>query len=509
MQNAKRNEGKPSKESVEVLRLSDTGLADKGIAKRLDLTVAQVRAIKADRTMGVCDEVKVEAAKIERPTTFTWIPIYTELARKILAYKDRQSELINALKEVKASPAYHDQQETEIALGVIDPFTFFASFNIAIKKENRQTILANLKTKFDLESGVPTDFDGITVLSIENAWFLPYARERTADDIESLWTLAAAVVKDPPQELDPKLFERCLQIKTINSARLTQGMFWLNPKDYIAWDVTNRYLFEQNGIHGKIENLSTYLQLIEEVNAKLGNDYPQISRTACEQIRAMRGDELIPNRPYEYILQQLRSVITKRMDILKVIDVVDEPDRIGLDECPSIAVTMRILGLKLINPVNDQPLLPASWFKSYFESWPVQQAFLDTFGQFIGEQISPESPESGLKAKFKTISKGRPGKLPPRPDLRLRYQKLIRQLGAFKKWLSDEGKRGFSEQEKWRLLSEAPEGWNWWLKLIKDNEIALSRISSDTAENTALFMLTMRYDSGEDAIKSRLLRPEK
>jgi hypothetical protein len=45
MQSAKRNKRKPSMESAEVLRLFD--------------------------------EVKGEAAKIERPTMFTWIPIYT------------------------------------------------------------------------------------------------------------------------------------------------------------------------------------------------------------------------------------------------------------------------------------------------------------------------------------------------------------------------------------------------------------------------------------------------
>jgi hypothetical protein len=236
------------------------------------------------------------------------------LARKILAYKDRRAALID---ELKASHVGHDRQETEIALGMIDPFTFFASFNIAIKNDNRQSILANLKTKFDLESGVPTDFDGIAVLSIENAWFLPYAKERTADDIESLWTLAEAVVKDPPEKLDGKLFERCLQIKTVNPARLTLGMFWLNPKHYIAWDATNRHLFEQNGIHGEIKNLATYLQLINDVTTKLGKDYPQISRTACEQMQTMREDKLIPDRPYEYYLQRLRSVMANQTAVLR------------------------------------------------------------------------------------------------------------------------------------------------------------------------------------------------
>ena len=217
---------------------------------------------------------------------FSWIPIYTELAKTILPFRNRQSELIQLLRELGAegipagSTFDKDDKGAKIPLTSIDPFTFYSSFNRGLTKENRCKILAHFKDRLRLQSEVPTDFDGVPVVSNQAAWFFAYQSERKPDDIPSLWTLAESVVARPPEELDPKLFERCLQILSVGPAKLTMGMFWLNPKHYIACDANNRELFERNGINGEIQNLSMYQQVIKQVNAKLGTDYPQISSNA-------------------------------------------------------------------------------------------------------------------------------------------------------------------------------------------------------------------------------------
>ena len=99
-------------------------------------------------------------------------------------------------------------------------------FQPRIKEENRIAILTNLKTKLGLESEVPDDFDGIPVVNPLKAWFFPYADKRKPDDIPSLWALAEVVVKDPPESLDTKLVDRCLEIETVGLPKLTMGMFW-------------------------------------------------------------------------------------------------------------------------------------------------------------------------------------------------------------------------------------------------------------------------------------------
>jgi 5-methylcytosine-specific restriction protein B len=220
---------------------------------------------------------------------FTWIPIFTELGKKILAYRNRQGELLAMLEELKAeklpviSTEDEDRQQKPIQLAEIDPFTFYACFNRGLTLENRRRILAYLKTKFQLAAEVPTDFDGVPVVPHKAAWFFPWARTRKPDDIPSLWALAEAVVKNPPEKLEAKFFDRCLRIEAVGPAKLTMGMFWLNPKQYIACDANNRKLFEGKTIGTNIEDLSSYLRLIRGVNAKLGTNYAQISYDAWKE----------------------------------------------------------------------------------------------------------------------------------------------------------------------------------------------------------------------------------
>lgn len=214
--------------------------------------------------------------------------MYTELSRRILPYRDRQNDLIAFLKDLKARGlpvgriADEDEQGKETPLKVIDPFTFYSTFNRGQTEENRIAILTHLKTVFGMESEVPSDFDGIPVVNALKAWFFPYSSKRKADDIPSLWNLAEAVVKGSPEQLDPKLFERCLQIMNVGPAKLTMGMFWLNPGNYVACDANCYKLFKSRGINPEVKSLSSYLALVKRVNEKFGNDYPNISHAAWE-----------------------------------------------------------------------------------------------------------------------------------------------------------------------------------------------------------------------------------
>jgi hypothetical protein len=231
---------------------------------------------------------------------FSWIPIYTELAQTLSDYRDRQQELIHFLQELDAEDipvgAVRDQDASkkEIPLTVIDPFTFFSTFNRGLKDENRRKILERIKQNLHLNSAIPADFDGIPVVTALRAWFFPYRAERKDDDVSSLWDLAISVVQGTPDDLDPQVFNRCLKIKSVAPGKLTMGMFWLNPHRYIACDAKNRELFARNGIECKIGNLAGYLQLLKQVNAKLGGNYAQISNQAWQLTSGDDGAEASP-----------------------------------------------------------------------------------------------------------------------------------------------------------------------------------------------------------------------
>ena len=68
-------------------------------------------------------------------STFTWIPLYTELAGLLLDWEDRQDELIACLDKlrsegVKVTPLNDkDKDGASFLIKEIDPFTFLGSFN--------------------------------------------------------------------------------------------------------------------------------------------------------------------------------------------------------------------------------------------------------------------------------------------------------------------------------------------------------------------------------------------
>jgi 5-methylcytosine-specific restriction protein B len=219
---------------------------------------------------------------------FTWPPLYTELAKALQRFKDRQPELISILNEIRKTgiPIIRlidaPKPATAPTLATIDPFTFFASFNRGLTEQNRIGILKILKEKFHLNSEIPIDFAGIPVVDNQQSWFFPYRPKRKPDDVESLWKLAEVAIEKKPEELNPQLFDRCLQIYTVGPAKLTMGIFWMNPKNYLALDDKNRAYFQKAGITTEVTDHASYLILLRQVREKFGEDYIQISHKAWE-----------------------------------------------------------------------------------------------------------------------------------------------------------------------------------------------------------------------------------
>ncbi|MDO9542318.1 MAG: AAA family ATPase [Kiritimatiellia bacterium] len=220
---------------------------------------------------------------------FTWKPIYKELAQKLLAYRDKQKELIAILSGLQKDGfkviSLKDKAASnhECDLDEIDPFTFFASFNRGTKDENRIGVLRRLKDLWGMESDLPTDFAAIPVVYQLQSWFFPWKYERSADDISSLWDLAAACLTKTPSELDAKLFERCLRIVNVGSSKLTMGLFWFNPDRYLPLDSRTNLYLEGKGITvptGKDLKLADYITLVHDVSERIGPDFVDISYRA-------------------------------------------------------------------------------------------------------------------------------------------------------------------------------------------------------------------------------------
>jgi 5-methylcytosine-specific restriction protein B len=234
----------------------------------------------------------------ESSTSFSWVPIHRETAAELLNYRERQSELLKLLGEMSKAGLkivnicgdLNAAGGQRIDLTELDPFSFLANFNRGLTWKNRQDLWAWLKSRWKLESPVPDDFTGIPIVNNQGSWFIPYAFKRKPDDVTSLWQLFGEAVNKGPENLHAEIFNRCLQIHTVGIGKLTAGLFWINPEKFLSLDYPNRTYFRDQGIEfGKPESFADYLEIMRQVQEKLGSDFTKISRSAW---LALHDDEI-------------------------------------------------------------------------------------------------------------------------------------------------------------------------------------------------------------------------
>lgn len=219
--------------------------------------------------------------------SFTWIPLYAEIAQKLLQFESRQEDLVALLHDFLQRGLQVGALDDKAADGrrflltEIDPFTFFATFNWQTKKpEKRRAILGALRDSWQLRAPVPEDFDGIPVGNRQSLWLFEYAERRDRDDVPRLWSLARQVVEGGRARVDGELIERILRQRQAGEVKLSVGMFWLNPREFLPADKWTRGYMERRGVSEDVWKTGRYLKWLEECTAVAGTDFPAISLAA-------------------------------------------------------------------------------------------------------------------------------------------------------------------------------------------------------------------------------------
>lgn len=206
---------------------------------------------------------------MENKESFTWIPFYEELAKKLLAYKDNRSPLIEFIYAEDGLKAYtkYLQREDKNRINDIDPFSFFGIFNRHLSKNNRISILSKLKVFFDLKSSIPDDFDGIPILNYARSFFFHWGDD-FADSCNALWEAFSSFM----ERNSVREFMQYHHFETRKS-EATIPFFWFKPNDYIALDSNNCSHLRRNNIvvDDKIENVEQYIALIKTIKEKIQN----------------------------------------------------------------------------------------------------------------------------------------------------------------------------------------------------------------------------------------------
>ncbi len=221
----------------------------------------------------------------------SWQPIHREAAQRVLTYADRRPELAAVLRAMHGAGLMKQRIEDVAPDGArtpvetLDPFTFFAAFNRYIGDTLRGEMWTWLKARWDLAAPVPEEFR-LPLANNFGWWFFPYAPRRTEADLDALWALAAAAFEHGPAALAPDLFERCLRIHNVGFAKLTMGLFWLNPDAYLSLDQHTRELLERHGVTVGKPSHAAYLAAVEATRVTLGGDFAAVSRRAYAEADA-------------------------------------------------------------------------------------------------------------------------------------------------------------------------------------------------------------------------------
>lgn len=221
----------------------------------------------------------------ETAATFTWIPLYKELATRLVAWETRQPELIALLEKIRedgfvVTPLTDkDVQGNRFLLKEIDPFTFFGTFNRGIRSEQRLGILNAVKEHLGAESKLPEDFDGVPVLDNRNSWFISFQESRNAEDVARLWRVFRTSLGEKPLEIPDFLeaFDSALEVQHTGN-KLTMGLFWIRPEYFLSLDSRNRAYLDLDVPASRLTG-ELYRQTVKAVQSK-GKSFVELSHDA-------------------------------------------------------------------------------------------------------------------------------------------------------------------------------------------------------------------------------------
>ena len=223
---------------------------------------------------------------------YTWVPIFEEIANKLLEYENNQLELIEILKQAGITiPSDRDKETHSIDLKVIDPFTFYCQITKIGTIEKQLNIINKIKNKWKLESEMPEDLSGVPSVFPQNSWLFAFKYERENSDIPTLWKLFKEILHN---ELTAATFHDVLKQKQVGLPMLTQGMFYVRPRRYLPLNKQIRLFFNRRKIdipEGKEATLSDYLNILEKAKEILPNkEMYEISHEAWRENQGMPTD---------------------------------------------------------------------------------------------------------------------------------------------------------------------------------------------------------------------------
>ena len=207
---------------------------------------------------------------------FGWATFFSEIADKLLQYRDDRGPLIAELHAISARislplPKDRIDDVTACLLQDICPFTTIGLVNRNIKDANRRSIASELATFLGVQEPTPAldwKIDGIPLANNWNVRFFGHTRDRKPGDIDALWRLFSDAIEvadmddERFREAFVRSYDNALTVKQVGVPKLTMGLYWIRPGSFPSLDKSSfKYIEDRLGEGVLPGNAREYLEL--------------------------------------------------------------------------------------------------------------------------------------------------------------------------------------------------------------------------------------------------------
>lgn len=202
------------------------------------------------------------------------MPFYTELAKKLLKYKNDRKPLVDwiysdlsAVKGNKGNSLVNYIKEQDGSnVKDIDPFSVFAIFNRNTTHIKRMEFLSLFKKHFDVEAEVPIGFDGVPTVDSRRSFFFQWELDRK-HEINDQWDLFEKAITDADIE---DSFNTVLNNGMAKNS-LTMVLYWIAPSRFMSLDSSSRAFIHLYGLPIDFPDLdySKYAETMEKVKSMM------------------------------------------------------------------------------------------------------------------------------------------------------------------------------------------------------------------------------------------------
>jgi len=254
-------------------------------------------------------------------SNFDWIPFYEAVADRLRDFEDSRDELLKKIFVVKSLMDKDDVPFTnvdedidrngdKVPLKDICPFTSIGTFTKRVTPANRQSVAHAFAEVLGISKPRPhfsyPDKTGIPLLHAGNSWFFGHEKDRRDDDIDKLWEVFRQAIifaesdDKKTREAFVKAYDKALLVYKTSWARLTMGLFWIRPYDFLPLDKNSQeYVSETFKVSiPKDVSASEYLKIRDEIKARFKeNDSPVHSFPELSLVAWEKKGPLPPNPP--------------------------------------------------------------------------------------------------------------------------------------------------------------------------------------------------------------------